>query len=598
MIEILEKKDCCGCNACGDGCPVHAISFTTDNEGFLYPTIDKEKCIDCGRCLKICPQINIKGIKKKSAFDIPKCFVAVHKNLAIRFDSTSGGAFSAFANHIYRQGGYVGGAIWNDDYSIRQFISDKKGDLARLRSSKYAQSDAQGFYKAVQEAVNSGKPVLVCGTPCQMAALRSFLGKEYENLFIMDFICRGNNSPLVFRKYLDWQEEKAKGKVIYVKPKNKELGWRKLTTKLVFNNGTIVYDTCDTSMFTKGYLQTNAYCRPSCYECSYKGIPRISDITVADCWGLDGKLPAELDNDLGTSLVLINNDKGMLLWSDINSCMNYMEREWKEVIKGNPMLMTSLPHEECDRNAFFKVLEMEGFGGVIKLFIDPQLKTQNQKDGIKCRCLNKVKHIFRKGKAFLRFVNKYKFRPWAIFSLIHANGWHNVLRMKINLITHPGVQVDVEGELVLNSRLELGKGFFAKPIMKTALAVRRGGRLVTNGSPSFFSYGADIEVFTGGCLEIGSDCGFNIGTTIVCGHHIKIGNAVKGGRHVTIRDNNGGHWMNHVWLCEGCTIMPGVKIGAGAVIGAKAVVFNNVPANTMVIGNPAQVVCEQVEWKY
>ena len=551
-------------------------------------------------------------MKNKDAFDIPKCFVAVHKNLALRFDSTSGGAFSAFANHIYRQGGYVGGAIWNEDYSIRQFISDKKGDLARLRSSKYAQSDAQGFYKAVQEAADSGKPVLVCGTPCQMVALRCFLGKEYENLYIMDFICRGNNSPLVFRKYLDWQEGKANGKVIYVKPKNKELGWRKLTTKLVFDNGKIVYDTRETSMFTRGYLQTNAYCRPSCYECPYKGVPRTADMTVADCWGLDGKLPDELDNDLGTSLVLINNDKGMSLWRDINSSMNYMECEWKAVLKGNPMLMTSLPHEKCDRDAFFKVLETKGFEGVVNQFIAPQPKIKYRKVGVVHKCLRKGLSFVRHWMAFLRFINKYKFRPRELLCLIQANGWCNVFRMKTNLITLPGCQVELEGDVELTSRLELGKGFFSKPIMKTALAVRKGGRLVTSGSPSFFSYGADIEVFTGGCLEIGSDCGFNIGATIVCAHHIKIGNAVKAGRHVTIRDNNGRHWMNlpgykdkksveigdHVWLCEGCTIMPGVKIGAGAVVGAKAVVFNNVPANTMVMGNPAQVVCEQVEWKY
>ena len=157
----------------------------------------------------------------------------------------------------------------------------------------------------------------------------------------------------------------------------------------------------------------------------------------------------------------------------------------------------------------------------------------------------------------------------------------------------------------------MGLGFYRNAPHATRIGVRKGGTLRLARGASF-DYGADIEVFSGATLEVGEESGANLCATIICGERITIGKGVKGGRHVTIRDNNGNHWMNlpgykntkpvtigdHVWLCEGCTIMPGVTIGAGAVIGAKAVVFNDVPPNTLVMGNPATVVCDKVEWKY
>ena len=177
MIKLIHKEDCCGCNACGDICSQGAISYITDNEGFLYPEINTSKCTQCNYCEKICPIINISDIKNND-LDSPICYAAENKNMEILFDSTSGGLFSALADSIYKDNGYVGGAIFNQDLSVSQYISNDKDDLPRLRSSKYLQSDAREFYINVKKYVKSGQKVLVCGTPCQMAALRTFLGKN------------------------------------------------------------------------------------------------------------------------------------------------------------------------------------------------------------------------------------------------------------------------------------------------------------------------------------------------------------------------------------------------------------------------------------
>lgn len=596
MIHIADKQSCCGCNACGDVCPKQAIAFEVDGEGFLYPKVDTAKCVDCGLCEKVCPQLHVAELKVNEWAE-PKAFAAVHKNLAVRFDSTSGGAFSALANVVYRQGGYVGGAVWTEDFQIRQVVSDSKADLPKLRSSKYAQSDARGFYSAMKAAVRTGKPVLACGTPCQMAALRRFLGKSYDNLYIVDFICRGNNSPLVFRKYLDWHENRQGSKVVYVKSKNKELGWRKLTAKLVFANGATVYDTNATSYFTKGYLATNAFCRPSCYACPYKGFPRIADITVADCWGAKELLGEDFDRDLGTSLVLLNNGKGGTLFQKAEQSMLAKPLPLEVVRKGNPMLDAPLPPPRCNRDKFFETIRNDGFAGVIRDFLG---EASQRHEG-------SLKIWLRRMRRLARRVMHCSL-GWRV---VRDNGLWRILGGKPLLFTRAGVRIENHGKLEVLGDCEIGVGFFRAVPCDTRIGILRGGTLRLHEGVGF-TYGADIEVFSGATLELGPDSGFNIGATIICGERITIGKGVKAGRHVTIRDNNGGHWMNlpgyrdtkpveigeHVWLCEGCTIMPGVKIGAGAVVGAKAVVFNDVPPNTLVMGNPATVVCDKLEWKY
>ena len=365
-IHIEDKSKCCGCNACGDICSHDAIEFKTDIEGFWYPEVNKDKCVECGLCEKICPELHISKLKQNDFPQPAHTIAAINKKLDVRWDSTSGGAFSALAETMYEKGGYVSGAIYNENFTVRNYISNNPEDLVKLRSSKYLQSNAEGLYKEIRSLLRRGEHVLACGTPCQMAALRSFLMKDYENLIIVDFICRGVNSPKVYRKYLDSLEHRYGGKVVYVKAKNKELGWRNLTRKVVFDNGAVYYGVSMDDDFRRGY-HTNVYCRPSCYTCQYKGFPRMADITIADYWGIE-KIDKNLDNNIGTSMILLNSKKGIEYFDSVKDKLEWIETPFESILPGNIALTKSIEPAKIDREKFFADLDKETFDAVTEKY--------------------------------------------------------------------------------------------------------------------------------------------------------------------------------------------------------------------------------------
>ena len=600
MISIQSKKDCCGCNACGDTCPVGAISFQTDKEGFWYPVVETEKCVNCGLCEKVCPIINVEELKKN---DLPQsiCYAAEHKNLEVVFDSTSGGLFSALAEEIYRTKGYVGGAVFAEDCkSVYHFISNDRRDLARLRSSKYLQSNLEGFYNKVKELVSAGERVLLCGTPCQMAALRSFLGKDYDNLIIVDFICRGINSPKVWGKYLDSFEERYGSKVIYAKAKSKEYGWRNLTQKVILQNGKSLYETKHDSAFTQGYLFTNAYCRPSCYECKFKGFPRMADITLADFWGIE-KVDKSMDKDLGTSLVMLNSKKGEAFYKLIQRRINSVPVPFDGAVAGNPALLQPLPAPKVDRERFFEDIDKMSFEEIRLKYIQ-----KPQKDSYK----SKIKKALRFWK---KVASETRLNPKTLWQFFCLNTIRDIKGQNV-IIPTPYCVIKIDRTAIVRKQgitLLGDKTRFPKSRLETRLLVAAGATLDL-GPDVCIGYGADIEVFKDACLKLNGHVGSNIGTTIICANRIELGDGTKIGREVTIRDNNGDHYLNRpgyknssqiviggkVWLCEQCTIMSGVTIGDGAIVGAKSLVINNIPAHSMAFGHPAEVIDTEVYWKY
>lgn len=596
MINIQNKIDCCGCNACGDICGKNAINYKTDNEGFWYPEVDMEKCVDCGLCEKVCPIINVKELKKN---DLPQsiCYAAEHKNLEVVFDSTSGGLFSALADIMYKSGGYVGGAVFNEDFSVKQYISNDKADLPRLRSSKYLQSHFDGFYKQVKELLKAGEKVLVCGSPCQMAAMRSFLRKDYENLLIVDYICRGINSPKVWRKYLDSYEERYGSPVVYAKAKSKEYGWRNLTQKVILADGRHMYETLEQSNFTKGYLHTNAYCRPSCYDCRFKGYPRISDITLADFWGID-KINKSMEKNLGTSLVMINSKKGEAYFEIAKKKINYFYVPFEKAEQGNPALNLPLAPPKVNREQFFEDLDKLTFLQLADKYI-------TNKVSYKSKIRLALKYL-------LLFSRTTRLRPVPLYQFIKYNSLKEIIQGNVLLPTpYCTIEINKGANIIKKGILTLGSKKFSKSKLETRLLVDKGATLRWDGSTSI-GYGSDIEVFPNAQLSFGGGGATNIGATIICGEKIEIGKNTMLGRHITIRDNNGSHFMNRqgykntrpviigekVWLTEQCTVMPGVKIGDGAIIGALSLVIRNVPAHCLATGHPAEVIDEDILWKY
>lgn len=598
MISIQNKVDCCGCNACGDICPCGAISYKSDNEGFWYPTVDTMKCIDCHLCEKVCPIINVQELKRND-YSQPICYAAEHKNLEVVFDSTSGGVFSAMAEVIYKKGGYVGGAVFNEDFSVSHYISNAKEDLSRLRSSKYLQSNLIGFYTQVKLLLDKGEIVLICGSPCQMAAMRSFLNKDYDNLIIADFICRGINSPKVWRKYLDSFEDRYGSKVIFCKAKSKEYGWRNLTQKVILENGKHYYETKDQSNFTKGYLQTGVYCRPSCYECNFKGYPRIADITLADFWGIE-KIDKSMEKNLGTSLVMINSRKGVSFFESIKQRINFIPVPFEKAEAGNPALIKSLESPKVDRAQFFKDLDDMSFLKVADKYIE------QKKMSPKKRIKSMIKLLYR--------IIKYtRLNPKAISQFLHYNSLNDIIKGEVIIPTpHCVIKISKSAKLVKKGVSIIGdKIKFRGSNIETRLFVGNNA-IIELGDGIMIGYGSDIEVFDNASLSIGPGVCSNIGLTIICADNIEIGENTMIGRQVTIRDNNGKHYLNRpgyrdsrpvlignkVWLCEQCTIMPGVKIGDGGIVGACSFVTSHVPAHSLVSGNPSQVVDEDILWKY
>ena len=597
MIHIQNKADCCGCNACGDICPKNAITFGTDPEGFWYPEVDPGKCIECGLCEKVCPVLNVKELKKNDLPE-PVCYAAEHRNLEVIFDSTSGGVFSAMAEILYRSGGYVGGAVFNEDFSVSHYISADKSDLPRLRSSKYLQSSLEGFYARVGALVKAGEQVLVCGTPCQMAGLRAFLGKDYDNLLIADFICRGINSPKVWQKYLKSFEERYGSPVVYAKAKSKEYGWRNLTQKVILADGRHIYETLEQSNFTKGYLRTNVYCRPSCYDCKFKGFPRIADITLADFWGIE-RVNRSMEKNLGTSLVLLNSQKGVRFFERFQARLHCFPVAFDSILAGNPALTRPLDPPRVDRAQFFRDLDAMSFTQLADKYINtPPSGTKYRLKMFLKRCYQVADTLLRPSTATAKTLRHSKLRD--IF-----RGDYLLVGRHAATDVAKSATLDVHGTFWFGARRIKGSK------LESRLLVEDGATLATEGPVKLF-YGADVEVFRGAKLVLKGGIAANTGFTVVCGDSIEIGKDVQIGRGVTIRDNHGGHYLNRagfkdtrpvvigdkVWLCEGCTIMPGVKVGEGAIVGAHAFVTTNVPAHAMVSGNPAVVVDEDILWKY
>jgi coenzyme F420-reducing hydrogenase beta subunit len=329
-INIKNKAECTGCAACVNVCPKECISMSVDSSGFSYPYVNLAECINCELCKNICPLI---VNKEKDISNLPSIFAAWSKNEDVRHSSTSGGIFSEIAIAKLRTGGKVVGASYNSKNMVNHKMIQQEKDVALLRQSKYIQSDIGLIYRSVKKELDTGVQIVFAGAPCQIAGLKSYLLKTYTNLLTVDFICRGVNSPKAYQYWLDELEKKFYSRVNNVWFKYKKYGWKAspLCTRISFENGKTYVANAEKNTFMRGYLEGNLYLRPCCSECRFKGEVRESDITLADFWSI----PKELDDDHGTSLIMINSKAGKQLFDEIENNIIYYPRNYEEISRGN-----------------------------------------------------------------------------------------------------------------------------------------------------------------------------------------------------------------------------------------------------------------------
>lgn len=365
MIKIKHKKDCCGCHACENICPKNCIEMKVDQEGFWYPVIDQTKCINCSLCEKVCPEL--KQYVNPNALR-PQALGAWNLDEEVRKQSSSGGVFTALAEWIIDQNGIIFGAGFDEEFKVTHRNIINKKDLAELRGSKYVQSNIGTTYVQAKECLERGNKVLFTGTPCQIAALYTYLQKEYEDLYTCDVACHGVPSPKVFEKYKTYLEDRHSGKITKMTFRDKVKGWKSYWITTNFENKKLYTTPSGQNSYMIGFLK-NIYLRPSCYECTFSTIPRIADITLADFWGVGVKYP-ELDDDKGTSLLLVNTPKGQELLESCKQQIFMSECELEHAIKHNPCIAGSVkPHPE--REQFFKDLDNLSFDRLIKKYMNP-----------------------------------------------------------------------------------------------------------------------------------------------------------------------------------------------------------------------------------
>lgn len=365
MTEYIKSDDlskCYGCDACVQICPRAAILMEPNDEGFLYPILDAAKCINCGLCAKICPAENVSSINSPI-----KVYAAQDKNLSVLLDSSSGGLFSAFAEQIIADGGYVVGCIFNEELRAVHVLTNRKELVEKMRGSKYVQSDIRGIYNQIKTYLIAGHKVLFTGTPCQVDGLKRFLCKDYETLITVDLICHGVPSPLLLSSYLKSVSER-KGKVTDIRFRDKKRnGWRSQGS-ISYNNKVKTISPYNSSYYYY-YLQ-NSVSRICCYSCKYSSVKRVSDITIGDYWNIEKVMP-EINSKNGYSVCLINTIRGNKFFDNVKDKLYYYETTLEDAVKGNGNLSSPCPMPSDRKDIYYRI-KKEGWAQVEKTEFKPK----------------------------------------------------------------------------------------------------------------------------------------------------------------------------------------------------------------------------------
>lgn len=383
MIDKLDKKDCNGCRACTTVCPVKCIDMIDDQEGFWYPHIDESRCIHCNLCEKKCPVMNEHH---KESMSMKKAYAAYNKDESVRMESSSGGVFTLLASEVLKNGGVVFGAKYNEDLEVIHDWCETLEGVAAFRGSKYVQSNIGANFAVAEAFLKEGREVLFSGTPCQIGGLYSYLSREYEHLFVTDIVCHGVPSPRVYRDYKRAMEKKSRSKLSGVTFRDKSNGWRHYKVRVDLKQGSPIIETFTANAYMKAFLKDLSL-RPSCYNCAFKEIDRQSDITLADFWGIENVKP-ELDDDKGTSLLLVHSQKGLDKIKGLETIME--EVDFMESIQYNPSMYQSVKKPD-KREIFIQTVNGKNFHRVVNGYTKEPITIRLK--SLMMRILSKIKRL-------------------------------------------------------------------------------------------------------------------------------------------------------------------------------------------------------------
>ncbi len=333
--SIADINDSCtGCKLCETVCPHSAITFSDDEEGFWQPIVADDQCTNCGLCRKKCPALLKEPVGQHAPVDV---YGGWNQDQLTHQKSSSGGVFSLLAQAVLEQDGLVYGAVFKDDWTVKHIRATSPEEVARMRGAKYIQSDCT-VYSQIAADLKQGRKVLFSGTPCQVAALRSYLdGKvEQEQLLCLDFVCNSVNSPLLFTLYCRHQEHRANAKIAAINFRDTNI--RNTTCiksglSFTFDNGAVHKKDIYSDPFRSAHM-LHYFIRKACYDCPFAQSGRYGDLTIADFWGVP---PQHLHKD-GVSLILVNTETGQAYFEVIKDKLSYFPSSFETAAKGNPCL--------------------------------------------------------------------------------------------------------------------------------------------------------------------------------------------------------------------------------------------------------------------
>lgn len=365
-MNVFDKKNlCCGCTACYSVCPKSAITMKADERGFSYPSVNEELCVNCGICKNVC---DFQKSERENYVDLEdnKILAVKHKDFSERISSRSGGTFMAVCDYVLERNGVIYGAAFGENLKVKHIRAESKEQVNRLKGSKYVQSDMGDTFSMVKKDLKDGRYVLISGTACQTAGLKSFLKKtDTEKLIICDIVCHGVPSPLFYEDYLKYLERKSRSAVTEFNFRDKYFGWAShiegyKAKKKYFSN---IY----TDLFYKHIMF-----RPSCEKCRYTSFNRPSDITLADFWGIDKAVSGFNDNK-GVSLIIVNTAKGQGIIDEVSSKLDIRESNKTDCLQPN----LQHPSVFSDRTEeFWRDYTSNGIEFVIKKYGNNNFKSQ------------------------------------------------------------------------------------------------------------------------------------------------------------------------------------------------------------------------------